>query len=61
MAVINRLRTLVGTGQQRGLGGEGLLRTGGRKPEGLAVLSAAYDNGIRYFDSAPAYIENEHY
>lgn len=61
MAGNNRLRTLIGAGMRIGLGGEGVLRTEGRESEALAVLSAAYDFGIRYFDSAPAYAGSEHY
>jgi aryl-alcohol dehydrogenase-like predicted oxidoreductase len=61
MAEQNRLRTILGSGMRCGLGGEGVLRTEGREPEALAVLGAAYENGIRYFDSAPAYAGSERY
>jgi aryl-alcohol dehydrogenase-like predicted oxidoreductase len=44
-----------------GLGGEGVLRTEGRTMDALAMLSAAYEAGIRYFDSAPAYAGSERY
>ncbi len=44
-----------------GLGGEGVLRTEGREQEAQAMLGAAYENGIRYFDSAPAYADSEGY
>lgn len=58
---VSRLRNLVGGKSRIGLGGEGVLRTTGRMPEALAMLRAAYDAGIRYFDSAPAYAESERY
>jgi len=61
MAGNSRLRKLLGNGQRVGLGGEGVLRTEGRENEALAVLSAAYDSGIRYYDSAPAYAGSEEY
>ncbi len=57
----SRLRKLTGNGLRVGLGGEGVLRTEGRKTEALAVLGAAYDSGIRYYDSAPAYAGSEQY
>jgi aryl-alcohol dehydrogenase-like predicted oxidoreductase len=38
-----------------------VLRTEGKDREAQAVLSAAYESGIRYFDSAPAYAESERY
>ena len=44
-----------------GLGGEGVLRTYGREHEAQAMLEAAYQNGIRYYDSAPAYDGSEQY
>ncbi len=55
MAVNNRLRILIGNQERIGLGGEGVLRTEGRNPEARAMLNAAYEAGIRYYDSAPAY------
>ncbi|MDP3563192.1 MAG: aldo/keto reductase, partial [Methanoregula sp.] len=61
MAGISRLRHILGNGQRVGLGGEGVLRTEGRENDALAVLSAAYDSGIRYYDSAPAYAGSEEY
>lgn len=57
----NRLKKLFSIEQRIGLGGEGVLRTEGRENEALAVLNAAYDSGIRYFDSAPAYAGSERY
>jgi len=44
-----------------GLGGEGVLRTFGREAEADAVISAAIDRRIGYFDSARAYAGSEHY
>jgi aryl-alcohol dehydrogenase-like predicted oxidoreductase len=44
-----------------GLGGEGVLRTHGREQEARAVLQAAIDQGITYFDSARVYAESELY
>jgi len=44
-----------------GLGGEGVLRTNGRRLEALAVIEQALDEGIAYFDTAPAYAESEAY
>lgn len=38
-----------------GLGGEGVLRTQGRKSEAVQVIHRALDLGVNYFDSAPAY------
>jgi aryl-alcohol dehydrogenase-like predicted oxidoreductase len=61
MAGDSRLQKLIGSGNRVGLGGEGVLRTEGREKEALAVLSAAYDSGIRYYDSAPAYAGSEQY
>ncbi len=57
----NRLRSLLGFPDRIGLGGEGILRTEGRVNEALAVLKAAYESGIRYYDSAPAYAQSEEY
>jgi aryl-alcohol dehydrogenase-like predicted oxidoreductase len=61
MAGTSRLRRLLGSELRVGLGGEGMLRTMGREKEALAVLDAAYAGGIRYFDSAPAYVGSEGY
>ncbi|GAB6058563.1 aldo/keto reductase [Desulfonatronum parangueonense] len=44
-----------------GLGGEGVLRTHGRTDEARAVIRAALDMGIEYFDTAPAYSGSEEY
>ena len=52
------------TGQtvtRTGLGGEGILRTHGREPEAQAVIQAAIDQGITYFDSARVYADSERY
>ena len=57
----NRLKNILGNGQRVGLGGEGILRTEGRENEALAMLNAAYESGIRYYDSAPAYAGSEQY
>jgi aryl-alcohol dehydrogenase-like predicted oxidoreductase len=57
----SRLRALTGGSYRIGLGGEGVLRTEGRRQDALAVLNAAYDAGIRYYDSAPAYAGSEQY
>lgn len=38
-----------------GLGGEGVLRTHNREREAVAVIHAALDAGVTYFDTAPAY------
>lgn len=57
----SRLRSLIGSPARVGLGGEGVLRTEGREGEAQAMLSAAYESGIRYFDSAPAYAGSEQY
>lgn len=61
MAGNSRLRTLIGSPLRVGLGGEGVLRTDGKEREALAVLEAAYEGGIRYYDSAPAYAGSESY
>jgi aryl-alcohol dehydrogenase-like predicted oxidoreductase len=61
MAGNSRLRKLTGSQERIGLGGEGVLRTEGRRREALAMLTAAYDAGIRYYDSAPAYAGSERY
>lgn len=44
-----------------GLGGEGVLRTFGREDEAQAVIAAALEHGIGYFDTAPAYSGSESY
>jgi aryl-alcohol dehydrogenase-like predicted oxidoreductase len=61
MAGNSRLRNLIGSPLRVGLGGEGVLRTDGREEEALAMLKAAYESGIRYYDSAPAYAGSERY
>jgi aryl-alcohol dehydrogenase-like predicted oxidoreductase len=61
MAGGSRLRSLIGSPARVGLGGEGVLRTEGKDREAQEVLSAAYESGIRYFDSAPAYAGSEQY
>ncbi len=61
MAGRSRLRSLIGSPARVGLGGEGVLRTEGKDREADALLSAAYESGIRYFDSAPAYAGSERY
>jgi aryl-alcohol dehydrogenase-like predicted oxidoreductase len=38
-----------------GLGGEGVLRTVGRMKEAVAVIHRALEQGVNYYDSAPAY------
>lgn len=44
-----------------GLGGEGVLRTTGLKDPAQAVISAAFDHGITYYDSARVYMDSELY
>jgi aryl-alcohol dehydrogenase-like predicted oxidoreductase len=44
-----------------GLGGEGILRTTGKVAHARRVIAAALDQGITYFDSAPAYRDSEIY
>ncbi len=44
-----------------GLGGEGVLRTHGRTAEAQAVILAAYNAGITYFDSGHVYADSEVY
>ncbi len=61
MAGNSRLRAIIGSPLRVGLGGEGILRTEGREEEALAMLKAAYESGIRYYDSAPAYAGSERY
>ena len=61
MGGTSRLRNLMGIPDRIGLGGEGVLRTEGREQDAQAMLAAAYESGIRYFDSAPAYADSEQY
>jgi aryl-alcohol dehydrogenase-like predicted oxidoreductase len=61
MAGSNKLRALLKNGCRVGLGGEGVLRTEGKEQEALRMLNGAYDNGIRYYDSATAYAGSERY
>ena len=61
MAGNSRLRTLISGSYRIGLGGEGVLRTEGRGQDALEILNAAYEAGIRYYDSAPAYAGSERY
>lgn len=44
-----------------GLGGEGILRSIGKAKEAEAVIKAAVDQGISYFDSARVYLDSEIY
>ena len=44
-----------------GLGGEGVLRTFARDEQARAVIDAALDEGITYFDCARAYAGSEQY
>ena len=37
------------------LGGEGVLRTHGREAEAVAVIQRALQQGVNYFETAPAY------
>ncbi len=57
-------RILGRTGHQAtilGLGGEGILRTFGEEKGAQAVIDAALTAGIRYFESARAYMGSEAY
>jgi predicted aldo/keto reductase-like oxidoreductase len=57
-------RELGRTGQKAslfGLGGEGVLRTYGRMAEAVRVIERALDQGVTYFDTAPAYAESMDY
>jgi aryl-alcohol dehydrogenase-like predicted oxidoreductase len=57
-------RILGSTGEEvtaLGLGGEGVLRTFGQEEEAHRVIRAAFDAGIRYFESARAYSGSEAY
>ena len=49
------------TGTIFGLGGEGVLRTFGYEAQAAAVIEAALDEGVTYFDSARAYAGSEQY
>lgn len=58
------LRSLGRTGRQVtlfGLGGEGVLRTHGRMAEAVRVIHRALDQGVNYFDTAPAYASSRDY
>ncbi len=58
------LRPLGHTGHQAtilGLGGEGVLRTSDFEKEAQAVIAAALEAGIRYFETARAYSGSEAY
>jgi predicted aldo/keto reductase-like oxidoreductase len=44
-----------------GLGGEGVLRTHGRTAEAVQVIQRALDQGVNYFDTAPAYASSRDY
>ena len=57
-------RIFGGTNQnvtRTGLGGEGVLRTHGRKLEARKVINEAIAQGINYFDSARVYADSELY
>ena len=44
-----------------GLGGEGILRTHGREAEAVAVIQRALQQGVNYFETAPAYASSIDY
>ena len=44
-----------------GLGGEGVLRTHGREAEAVAVIERALQQGVNYFETAPAYASSIDY
>jgi aryl-alcohol dehydrogenase-like predicted oxidoreductase len=44
-----------------GLGGEGVLRTHGHTAEAVRVIHRALDQGVNYFDTAPAYASSRDY
>ncbi len=44
-----------------GLGGEGVLRTRGREVEAVAVIQRALQQGVNYFETAPAYASSMDY
>jgi aryl-alcohol dehydrogenase-like predicted oxidoreductase len=57
-------RLLGGTGERVstfGLGGEGVLRTFGQETQAKAVIDAALEAGVTYFDCARAYAGSERY
>jgi aryl-alcohol dehydrogenase-like predicted oxidoreductase len=57
-------RLLGSTGERvsiLGLGGEGILRTFGNETQARAVIDAALESGITYFDCARAYAGSEQY
>jgi len=43
------------------LGGEGILRTHGREAEAVAVIQRALQQGVNYFETAPAYASSMYY
>src|SRR5207253_4661121 len=43
------------------LGGEGILRTHGHAAEAIQVIERALDQGVNYFDTAPAYASSRDY
>jgi aryl-alcohol dehydrogenase-like predicted oxidoreductase len=44
-----------------GLGGEGVLRTHGLAAQAVRVIERALDQGVNYFDTAPAYASSRDY
>lgn len=44
-----------------GLGGEGVLRTWNRRDDAVAVIRRALEQGITYYDTAPAYSGSQDY
>lgn len=44
-----------------GLGGEGVLRTHGQMKDAVRVITRALDQGVNYFDTAPAYASSMDY
>ncbi len=44
-----------------GLGGEGALRTHGREAEAVALIQRALQQGVNYFETAPAYASSMDY
>ena len=44
-----------------GLGGEGVLRTHGRDTEAVTVIQRALEQGVNYFETAPAYASSMDY
>jgi aryl-alcohol dehydrogenase-like predicted oxidoreductase len=44
-----------------GLGGEGVLRTDGKGAAAVRVIHRAMDQGVNYFDTAPAYASSRDY